>query len=556
MANATTMEPWWLFSAADVGKPGTSASGMTCPDGQYEDGSGDCHACSFSAPTLWAVLVFGGLIVCGVAWWLGKVALQRMATAKGVGTGVSKGQFVSHGATGAMQVRDATTIFSTTTSSFQFLYLFQVHLTWPVIVIKAWRWLTEFASLAWFRLEFLFDAIKSLCTKQYVPLSATVLAPFIMFAAIYCISKIITNNDKIEAYSADYQDTDNDADDWNWDWYWDAVRRGNWRAAWNWNVDRGRAAWDWWGRWDWRALWRVVQDYIYRRDDDWDAANAEADDDDDDDRRRRRVKAHRVTAAESTGVAVAVYSLLFTMMVSKIAEPILSCSRSASSPLSSRYDNLSCFDWNDSTWTQLAVSSIACGALFVILWPWYLFFTIKAHRKNNYTQDTDDDELFETRYGWLYIRYRSECWFWEFVVMTRKVLFVGIGLIRNEQLLCVMYLVATCLALALQAKLQPFKSKEANHAETSFLLVQTITLALGGVFAFGLIDTSSLLAKLVSFVLILINFYTLYPLLKLAHGSLRNHSNTYHKATARCAKCDGRCIQGNAASEPLLSGAE
>ena len=97
--------------------------------------------------------------------------------------------------------------------------------------------------------------------------------------------------------------------------------------------------------------------------------------------------------------------------------------------------------------------------------------------------------------------------------MTRKVLFVGIGLIRSEKLTWVMYLVATCLALALQATLQPFESKGANRVETSFLLVQTITLALGGVFTFALIDMSSLLAKLVSFVLILINFYTLCPLL-------------------------------------------
>jgi hypothetical protein len=100
--------------------------------------------------------------------------------------------------------------------------------------------------------------------------------------------------------------------------------------------------------------------------------------------------------------------------------------------------------------------------------------------------------------------------------MTRKVLFVGIGLVRSEQLTWVMYLVATCLALALQATLQPFESKvskAANRVETSFLLVQTITLALGGVFTFALVDMSSLLAKLVSFVLILINFYTLCPLL-------------------------------------------
>ena len=75
----------------------------------------------------------------------------------------------------------------------EFLYLFQVHFTWPAIVTEAWWWLTEFASLAWFRLEFLFYAVKSLCTKQYVPPSATLLAPFIMFFTIYSISEAKAN---------------------------------------------------------------------------------------------------------------------------------------------------------------------------------------------------------------------------------------------------------------------------------------------------------------------------------------------------------------------------
>jgi hypothetical protein len=42
---------------------------------------------------------------------------------------------------------------------------------------------------------------------------------------------------------------------------------------------------------------------------------------------------------------------------------------------------------------------------------------------------------------------------------------------------------------------------------------------------------------------------------KLAHDSLRDRSNTYNKATTYCAKRDGRYIQENAASTPLLSGA-
>ena len=97
--------------------------------------------------------------------------------------------------------------------------------------------------------------------------------------------------------------------------------------------------------------------------------------------------------------------------------------------------------------------------------------------------------------------------------MARKVLFVGLGLLRDEQLLWALYLLSTCVALLLQAVFEPYQHGPANRMEASFLLVQAVTLALGGVFTFELVETSSLLGKLISVVLILINFYTLLPLL-------------------------------------------
>ena len=180
---------WPLSAEGELS--GNSVSGSTCPSGQYEDGPGDCRACAFSALALWVVLVLSGLAVCGVAWWLGNLALQRMAAATGDGAGHrGVGQAVAHGAAGAMQARHAMTAFSATTTSYQFLFLFQIHLTWPTVVSDVWRWLTNFASLAWFRLEFLFDAFKSLCTGQYVPQAAVLLAPFAMFSSIYCVSRL------------------------------------------------------------------------------------------------------------------------------------------------------------------------------------------------------------------------------------------------------------------------------------------------------------------------------------------------------------------------------
>ena len=170
---------------------GASDSGLTCPAGQFEADPGDCRPCAFSALALWAVLACSGVIVCGVVWWLGNVALGRIAAAKSSGsTGAGAGQLLAHGAGSGVQMRHAMVTFSTTTTSFQFLFLFQIHLTWPAMVTDAWHWLTEIASLAWLRLEFLFTAIKPLCANQYVPQAAILLAPFIGFSVIYCCSRV------------------------------------------------------------------------------------------------------------------------------------------------------------------------------------------------------------------------------------------------------------------------------------------------------------------------------------------------------------------------------
>ena len=102
--------------------------------------------------------------------------------------------------------------------------------------------------------------------------------------------------------------------------------------------------------------------------------------------------------------------------------------------------------------------------------------------------------------------------FWEFVVMLRKAVFVGVGLLRDERAVWAVYLALTTLALGMQVKCEPYRQPGANLAERHFLAVQVATLALGGAFTFGL-DTTSLLAKLISVVLIAINLYTLWPML-------------------------------------------
>ena len=127
------------------------------------------------------------------------------------------------------------------------------------------------------------------------------------------------------------------------------------------------------------------------------------------------------------------------------------------------------------------------------------------------------------------------CRYWEFVVIARKIFHVGAGLIRDEQVVWIAYFAATSLALALQAKWEPFDYEGSNRVESILLVVQTTTLALGGLFTFELVDTSSPLTALVSCILILINFYKLCPLL--------NHVKAFREAGKKCPSTVSRvCI--------------
>ena len=143
--------------------------------------------------------------------------------------------------------------------------------------------------------------------------------------------------------------------------------------------------------------------------------------------------------------------------------------------------------------------------------------------------------------------------------MARKVLFVGVGLLHDERLLWAVYLGGTTLAFALQVLCKPFESAAANRVERNHLIVQVITVTLGGAFTFGL-DKSSFLATIISVVLIVINFCMLWPVLVLAHGFIDDRCACYRAVinTVRTKCALTSCNRGNqSTSTPLLiSGSE
>lgn len=262
----------------------------------------------------------------------------------------------------------------------------------------------------------------------------------------------------------------------------------------------------------------------------------------------------KLASSRSVGVGVALFSLLFTVMASKVAEPF-HCQHGNDVRWTFRASvDVDCFDFGDSTWTQSFVLSLVAAMMFVLGAPAYMLHTIRANRAS-LGDGSDEKRNFEARYGWMYLRYRANVWFWEFVVMARKVLFVGFGLLHDERLLWAVYLGGTTLAFALQVLCKPFESAAANRVERNHLIVQVITVTLGGAFTFGL-DKSSFLATIISVVLIVINFCMLWPVLVLTHDFIHDRCACYRAVIGTvCAKCAvvHSCNRGNQLSTPLLS---
>ena len=156
--------------------------------------------------------------------------------------------------------------------------------------------------------------------------------------------------------------------------------------------------------------------------------------------------------------------------------------------------------------------------------------------------------------------------------MARKLAFVAIGAMPDRQLVWALYISGTLLTLVIQVNLRPLAGADrttgriptivvrddrldgsryrwekvtwtggsANLAESLNLLVQATTVGLGGLFLFGAVSAGSGAGFAVGVFVIVINFLTLIPALKLVATAVKGRL---------CAGDEGE------RTAPLLAGA-
>jgi len=115
------------------------------------------------------------------------------------------------------------------------------------------------------------------------------------------------------------------------------------------------------------------------------------------------------------------------------------------------------------------------------------------------------------RFGFLFNGYRRKCYYWEFVILYRKILICTISIFLGNispdiQALTVMILLLVCLYI--QNENKPYIGAVLNKMEFRAVLVASITIYCGLYYLTGVLDEST---KIVLFAIIVFaNLYFLY----------------------------------------------
>jgi hypothetical protein len=441
----------------------------------------------------------------GGAGSLGKISLGR--------TPRSEYSTFVHSTAGLRQAHAFSTL-SVTSSGYQFLMLYEIHLSWPRAVLEVWQWLTGIMGLAFLRLEFLAVNFRSLCIMEYFSTPVRMVIPFGLYMLVHIMSKCYAMKFKRQLSKARRvvkKSTDKQ------------IKVVSLESAIQSNIskrdteleDRGLYAYDRQHGMEVATHVRTERDgkiAQLRRSLLWHKWESDAF------RENARIaegnfKMVRFDLDHTTAVAIIVYSQLFTVMASKTIQPF--CCERLEGILMVQIDNESipCFT-TSAQWLSLAATGSVLFIIFAIIMPLQIFRGLQR-----LGQGTRSGNV---RYMWFTRRFRSKFWYWEFVLLLRKLVFVILGTLpKGSFLLWAMYLLGTVTNLALQVSLEPFGSEDepdyANKIERNNLLAQTATLCINGVMIFveQQLDHHPLVAHGLSVTVVTINFVTLWPIARI-----------------------------------------
>lgn len=125
--------------------------------------------------------------------------------------------------------------------------------------------------------------------------------------------------------------------------------------------------------------------------------------------------------------------------------------------------------------TYIKYLSVPFLLIWCLLAPGLILFYLIIRRY------TLNDRQMAAKFGFFYFGYREKFFYWEFLVMFKKIVitFIAVFLISNNLLKAMWAILVLCFSVFLQIKINPFDSEELNTMELRSSIVSLGTLFFG-----------------------------------------------------------------------------
>ena len=112
---------------------------------------------------------------------------------------------------------------------------------------------------------------------------------------------------------------------------------------------------------------------------------------------------------------------------------------------------------------------------WAIFFPLFCLFYLIKNSKNL------EKTHLKMKMGFLYLGYKPRLYFWEFIIMYRKIITLAVTMLPDSQKLAkgVIVLFITTVSLAYHISERPFIVSKLNQIEYSAILVSTVTIYVG-----------------------------------------------------------------------------
>ncbi|KAJ6253149.1 insulin-like growth factor binding protein [Anaeramoeba flamelloides] len=191
-----------------------------------------------------------------------------------------------------------------------------------------------------------------------------------------------------------------------------------------------------------------------------------------------------------TNVYLTLLSMLYLTLSQKCLE-IFSCEYNAelNKYIFKPDANYYCFDYDqeNNSWNIVFPFAITCSVLYIIGIPLLILYLLIKNSKRL------TEKQFDLKLGLLYSKYNKAFFFWEIIIMLRKLFLVIIRVVLIDYPKCSITLLifVLLLALLLQFKYRPYIEKRHNNLDSILLIFSQVILFSGLIFESEEINNNS-----------------------------------------------------------------